>query len=91
MGTIQPQCIDDREGLEALTQSKNPLIQEISSSSTSIQSQSNDVEEFTTNDYVLLKEPSEGTAMRLIGLFRIPKGVRIYTRRSYNRLIRFST
>lgn len=89
MGTIQPQRIDDREGRNSLPPTKSPLIQEISSSSASAQPQSN-LEELTTKDYVILKEPLEGTARRLIGLFRIPKGVKGYTR-SYNRLIRFST
>ncbi|KAF7405555.1 hypothetical protein HZH66_004461 [Vespula vulgaris] len=79
MGTIQSQRIDDREARKVLPTPKKPLIQEISSSSKSDCNRSatlvNNREEFTTNNYVILKEPLKGIARRLIGLFYIPKGV----------------
>ncbi|KAF7410574.1 hypothetical protein HZH68_004955 [Vespula germanica] len=82
MGTIQSQRIDDREARKVLPTPKKPLIQEISSSSKSdcnrsatVVSLQNNREEFTTNNYVILKEPLKGIARRLIGLFYIPKGV----------------
>ncbi|XP_015183713.1 PREDICTED: PIH1 domain-containing protein 1 [Polistes dominula] len=84
MGTIQPQRIDDREARPQSTlapQSKKPLIQEISSNtlntdkSVTLAQLQNNCQKPETNNYVILKEPLEGIAKRLIGLFLIPKGI----------------
>ncbi|KAI4497380.1 hypothetical protein M0802_007391 [Mischocyttarus mexicanus] len=81
MGTIQPQRIDDREARQVLPpSSKKPLIQEISNTSNTDRSinldqPENNHQKPATNNYIILKEPLEGIAKRLIGLFRIPEGV----------------
>lgn len=86
IGKLQQHRIENR-GPRTNLQAPKPLIEEIDSSikdSNRTKAQSDrslgkvsvDPVINSKSNYVLLKQPSEGAAKHLIGLFRMPKGVR---------------
>lgn len=84
MGKLQQHRIENREP-RIHSQNQKPLIEEIKSPAKNIngnQTKSNQLNNLSsesivnpTSNYVLLKQPVEGTPSHLIGLFDMPKGV----------------
>lgn len=77
MGKLQPHRIENRQ-IHKQTTPYRPLIEEISKPPVSTNKNREQTRGSNKcSEYVILREPSEGVVQRLIGLFKIPKGVSI--------------
>ncbi|XP_033338047.1 PIH1 domain containing 1 [Megalopta genalis] len=75
MGKLQQHKIENRE-TRIQSQAKRPLIEEIMSSKTETSAKKiNETRDSPMLKYTLLKQPIEGPATNLIGLFEMPKGI----------------
>ncbi|XP_076296110.1 PIH1 domain containing 1 [Lasioglossum baleicum] len=75
MGKLQQHKIENREP-RSQSRAKKPLIEEINSSTTETpRKKIVEIENSSTLNYILLKQPLEGPAKHLIGLFEMPKGI----------------
>lgn len=75
MGKLQQHRIENREP-RSQSRGRKPLIEEIKSSNTETpRKKIVELETSPTLNYILLKQPLEGPAKHLIGLFEMPKGI----------------